>query len=226
MNKIEITPERFLTFPPIKPGIVHRHKKQLYKYSPASKNIITTIDKYKYEEVMKQVTSPTAMLYHQKRYFGYTMEYYKKLKRIREAIKSGRIKDINEYMLNLLTIIEKLNELNLIYYDIHDNNVLVDENGKPFLIDIDDIVTIPSIEDFYQQSQYLTEFILNVYLEEYKTLRVHISDKELRKILSQKVISYMENLTVIANPAPSLPYVLLDELKDKEKVLKLKNKNI
>ena len=154
------------------------------------------------------------------------IEYYKKLKRIREAIKSGRIKDINEYMLNLLTIIEKLNELNLIYYDIHDNNVLVDENGKPFLIDIDDIVTIPSIEDFYQQSQYLTEFILNVYLEEYKTLRVHISDKELRKILSQKVISYMENLTVIANPAPSLPYVLLDELKDKEKVLKLKNKNI
>ena len=225
MNIIEITPERFLTFPPVKPGVVHRHKKQLYKYSPASQNIITTIDKYKHEEVMKQVISPTAMLYHQKRYFGYTMEYYKKLKKIREALKSGRIKDLNEYLLNLFAILEKLNELKLIYCDIHDNNVLVDEKGKPFLIDIDDIVTIPSIEEFYQQSQYLTEFILNIYLEEYKTLRMRIGDKEVRSIFSEKAIAYMENLTVIANPIPELPYLLLEELKDEEKVLKLKSKN-
>ena len=106
------------------------------------------------------------------------------------------------------------------------SNILVDEKGKPFLIDIDDIVTIPSIEEFYQQSQYLTEFILNIYLEEYQTLRMRIGDKEIRRIFSEKAIAYMENLTVIANPIPNLPYILLDELKDEEKVLKLKKQII
>ena len=54
---------------------------------------------------------------------------------------------------------------------------------------------------------------------------MRIGDKEVRSIFSEKAIAYMENLTVIANPIPELPYLLLEELKDEEKVLKLKSKN-
>ena len=222
MNTIELSQERFLRFPSLKHGVVHIHNGNLYKYSPSSWGIVTTIEKYHHEEVFNHLSIPKAYFFNQKEYLGYVMEYYKKLKRIKEALKKGLIKDLNEYLFNLIVIVEKLNELNLIYWDFHDDNILVDEKGNPFIIDIDDIEIIPAVDEFYRQRRYLTEFILNMYFEDYRSFGVYLRNKELRNILSKKIITYMENLTTHAKPIPDLPYLLIEELKDDEKLQLIK----
>lgn len=226
MNKIEISIERFLRFPPLKPGIVHRHKNMVYKYSPNSLEIITAIENYRKEEVFKHMSTPKAYLFSKKTYFGYTMEYYKKLKKINSALNLGIIKDIEIYVLELLEIIEKLNSLNLCYWDFHNSNILSDEFGHPFIIDIDDMNYIPTHEDLHYQRQFLTEFLLNLYLEKNKDTISYYKEASIQKHFTSKTLRYLENLGNLGLDVPDLPYCIIEELSDKEKRDMIKSKII
>ena len=47
------------------------------------------------------------------------MEFNNKISLIKDAIYKGVIIDLNKFLLELLNIIEKLNSLNLCYWDFH-----------------------------------------------------------------------------------------------------------
>lgn len=226
MNKIEISIEQFLRFPSIKPGIVHRHKNMVYKYSPNSLEIVVAIEAYRKEEVLKHISIPKAYLFSKKTYFGYTMEYYKKLKNINSALDLGIIKDVEVYALELLEIIKKLNSLNLCYWDFHNSNILSDEFGHPFIIDIDDINYIPTHEDLHYQRQFLTEFLLNLYLKKAKNTIGYYKDESIQKYFTPNTLKYLDNLGNLGLDVPDLPYCIIEELTDKEKTDMIKSKII
>ena len=110
METIQISFDTFDKMKHLKTGIVHLHHKQVYKYSPETKDLITAIDSLKDQPVFQHIAIPTAYLYNKKEYFGYVMKYYKKLHQVEEAIKKGIIKDIEKYALELLSIIEESNK--------------------------------------------------------------------------------------------------------------------
>jgi len=217
MDKIQITLQEFNQMNRLKDGVVHYKRDKIYKHSPSTLKIVKTIDSLGNQPVFQNIATPTAYLYNKKRYFGYVMKYYKKLKQVQEAIEKGIIEDIEKYALELLSIIEKLNKLNLCYWDFHDENILVDEQGNPYILDIDDMDYMPSKEDLHNQREYLTEFLLTIYLNKYKSVHAFANTEAIQYAFSDKSLNYIYSLGNLGKPVPELPYIIIKELKDKEK---------
>ena len=226
MNKIEISYARFLSFPALKNGVIHRHNGKLYKRSPESWAIVTAIEKYQKDPEFKSISVPKAYLFDKKVYFGYVMEYYKNLNKIKKAMELGIINDLEKYALELLSIIEKLNDLNMCYWDFHRGNILADEKGQPFIIDIDDINYLPSFEELHYQRQFLTEFLLNLYFDNNKSVASYPKIPIVQKCFSPKALAYLNKLGNLGENVPELPYCIIEELKDKEKRDMIKSKII
>ncbi len=226
MDRIEINLDAFNKLKPIKKGIVHLHRNKLYKHSPDTLEIVTAIDSFRTNPVFQRIAAPTAYLYDKKQYFGYAMNYYRKLKQVDDAIKSGIIVDIEKFSLELISIIDELNKLNLCYWDIHYLNVLSDPKGHPFILDIDDIELIPSNEDLHDQRQYLTEFILSLYLGIDKSIHQLAREEVIQKYFKDKTLMYIDTLGDLKEPVPDLPYCIIEELHDQEKRDMIKSKII
>lgn len=222
METIEISKKQFLSLPVMKKGVVHINKHQLYKYSPDSINIIDEIDSKRHYRVMKHLSVPQAYLYYKKQYFGFSMKYYKKLKQIKDCLDRNIIKSLDNYIIELLKIIEELNSLNLIYWDFHERNILADANGNPFLVDIDSMSNLPTSEELHYQQEYFTEFLLNLYIEKRKSVVGYLKTPSFKHYFSDKSIKYFEDIINLGSQTPDLPYCILEDLKDKEKILELK----
>ncbi len=220
-----ITKERFLSFRPLKQDIVHVHQGEVYKRDNASKRVILKLDEHRGDPRFKQILIPDALLFEEKptelNYFGYKAKYYRRLRKVLEAAKKGQI-DLNQFFQELLLIIQALNQEGMLYWDFHDKNILV-KNGHPFIIDIDDICLNPDADDETHQREYLTEFILNTYLECCSTIIGFKSNKTIKDAFSQQFNDYL-NYTLYRSPEHILPYKILEELKDKDKVEYVKRK--
>ena len=217
MDRIKISMKKFNRMRPIKQGIVHYKNDKIYKHSPRTFDIVNAIDTLQDQEVFKYISVPTAYLYYKKKYFGYVMNYYKKLKQVEEAIKKGIIKDIEKYSLELLSIIEELNKLHLCYWDFHEENILSDEKGHPFILDIDDMEYLPSHEDLHNQREYLAEFLLCIYLNKRKSIHSFARETIIKQTFKDKTLMYIDSLGDLKEPVPELPYCIIEELQDIEK---------
>ena len=226
MERIDINMESFMKMKQLKPTVIHIYKNKIYKRSPESLPIIETIDSLRHQPVFKQIAIPEAYLYDKKTYFGYVMQYYKKLHDVEEAIKKGIIKDIEKYALELLSIIEELNKLNLCYWDFHYQNILSDKKGHPFILDIDDMEFFPSNEDLHSQREYLSEFLLCIYLNQRKSVLAFARQEAIQKYFSDKTLMYIDTLGDLKEEAPPLPYCIIEELHDEDKREMIKSKII
>lgn len=226
MEKIDINIGAFMKMKQIKPTVIHLHRNKIYKRSPESLPIIETIDSFRNQPVFKNTSLPEAYLYDKKGYFGYIMKYYKKLKQVDEALKKGIIKDIETFSLELLQIIDELNKLNLCYWDFHFENILSDSKGHPFILDLDDIDYFPSNEDLHNQREYLSEFLLCIYLEKRRSIHRFAREDVIQKYFSTKTLTYIDTLGDLGKTAPDLPYCIIEELRDKEKRDMIKSKII
>lgn len=226
MEKISINFDTFDKMKPLKKGIVHLHRNQVYKYSPETLEIVKAIESFQHKPVLKHLAVPKAYLYNQKIYFGYVMKYYKGLHNVEEAIKSGIIKDIEKYALELLRIVEELNKLSLFYWDFHSENILSDKKGHPFILDLDDIELIPTNEDLHNQREYLTEFLLCIYLNKRRSVHSFAREKIIQNTFKDSTLMYIDTLGDLKEPAPELPYCIIEELHDEEKRELIKSKII
>ena len=224
MDKIQINFDKFSKMKALKKDIVHLHRNKVYKHSPETLEIVTAIDSFRNNPVFQHVALPTAYLYNKKQYFGYIMKYYKKLHDVEEAIKKGIIKDIEKYALELLAIIEELNKLKLCYWDFHHENILSDEQGHPFILDFDDMDYFPSNEDLHNQREYLTEFLLCIYLGKRKSVHSFAREEAIQKYFKEKTLMYIDTLGDLKEPAPDLPYCIIEELHNEDKRDMIKSK--
>lgn len=224
METIHISIEEFNKMKKIKPDVVHLHRGQIYKRSPQSFDIIKAVDELRNEKPFRHIAVPSAYLYDKKRYFGYAMKYYKKLRQVEEAIAKGIIKDIEKYALELLGIIDELNKLKMCYWDLHFENILSDQKGHPFILDLDDIELLPSKEDLHNQREYLTEFLLILYLGKRKSVYSYARDLTIQKYFSEKTLMYLDTLGNLTEPVPDLPFCIIEELQDREKRDMIKSK--
>lgn len=224
MKKRQITIEEFLSYTPIKPGVVHIHQGLVYKHAPNSLEIANAINDAKADPVFKYITVPKSVLFLDDIYFGYTTKFQSNLHIVEDAEYLGIITDINEYIWKLIQIIEKLNKLNMCYWDFHRNNIYSDKDGVPFIIDIDDMVYNPTRVNQYHQVKYLTEYILNLLLEQEKTLSQFLRDPAIQKYMSIESMDYIESLIRRTGTVTNLPYKLIEELSNPYKRELIKSK--
>ena len=224
MQEIEITKKKFNRMKKIKKDAVHYRDNLIYKYSPESWPIMTTIEKFEKEPCFKHIATPKAYLMCEKQYFGYIMEYNKTISKINDAIQNGIITNLDVYILKLLEILENLNQIGIYYWDFHSENILSTQNGEPFILDIDGAEYLPDIEDLHNQREYLTEFLINLYLGTDNLFFIHKPKWSWigRKYLSRKSQDYIDILGNLSKPAPELPYCIIEDLKDKEKLSLIK----
>ncbi len=219
-----ITKERFLSFRPLKQDIVHVYRNQVYKYDDASKDIVLKLNEHRDDPEFKKILIPDTLLYEriseeELSYFGYKAKYYRRAKKVLQAVKSGKI-NIDTYFLELLQFIDLLNKNGILYWDFHDKNILV-LDGHPFILDIDDICLTADADDETCQREYLTEFILNMYFEQFRSIIGYKNDTAVRNAFSREFTDYLA-YTLYRSPEHILPYKILEELQDKDKVAYVK----
>ena len=224
MERIDINLDVFNKMKPLKKNVVHIHQNKLYKYSPESLNIVRTIDEFSSNPVFKSIAIPQAYLYDKQKYFGYIMKYYKKIYQVEQAIQNGLIKDIEKYALELLSIIEELNKLNLCYWDFHCGNILSNNKGHPFILDVDDMEYFPTNEDLHSQREYLSEFLLVIYLGKRKSIHSFAREDIIQKYFKNSTLEYLDTLGDLKEPVPRLPYCIIEELSDIDKRETIKSK--
>lgn len=222
MEEIQIDIDKFMSFQQIKPGIVHLHEGMIYKHSQGTEKLVTAIEKTKAHPVMKHITIPEAKLFIEDFYFGYAYQFKNKLRQVLDALYLGIIPNEESFVLELINIIEELNKLGFCYWDFHRNNIFSDEEGHPFLLDIDDIRTKTTGVNRYHQIKYLTEFILNIYLDTDKTLSQLMQQPFFRKYITENTITYIESLIKRNGNINELPFCIIEELSNpyKKELLK------
>ena len=82
----------------------------------------------------------------------------------------------------------------------------------------------PSNEDLHNQREYLTEFLLCIYLNQRKSVHAFARQEVIQKYFKDKTLMYIDSLGNLANQAPELPYCIIEELHDKEKRDMIKSK--
>ncbi len=224
MKKRQITIEEFLSYTPIKPGVVHIHQGLVYKHAPNSLEIANAINDAKADPVFKYITVPKSVLFLDDIYFGYTTKFQSNLHIVEDAEYLGIITDINEYIWKLIQIIEKLNKLNMCYWDFHRNNIYSDNKGNPFILDIDDIRVNPTDLHLYHQIKYLTEYLLNLYLGQEKTIIHFLKNDDFRAHISKGTIAYLESLIKRTGTTIEFPHKVIDELSNPYKRELIKSK--
>ena len=212
MKRIQLDIDEFMSFKQIKPGVVHLHNGMIYKHSHSSEKLVTALDMTKAHPVMKNITIPEAKLYIDNFYFGYAYQFNNKLRQVLDALFLGIIPNEETFILELINIIEELNKLGFCYWDFHKNNIFSDAEGHPFLLDIDDIRTQENNVNRYHQIKYLTEFILNIYLDTDKTLSQLMQQPAIRKYLKDSTIAYIESLIKRNGNINELPFCIIEEL--------------
>ena len=66
MQQIDIDLETFLSYPAIKPGIIHLNGTDIYKHSPLSQLVLKHIENNLDNVVFKNLSTQKAYLYYQK----------------------------------------------------------------------------------------------------------------------------------------------------------------
>ncbi len=224
METLYITKERFLSFSPIKQDIVHREGSLIYKHDTESKRVVERLDQHRNDPEFHKILIPEIILYEEHSndeytYFGYASQYYKNLRNVIEEIKKRRINP-SEYFKELLVFIEYLNERDLLYWDFHQDNIVV-KDKKPFILDIDDIAIGADNSDRANQREFLTEFILNTFLNCRKSVIGFKNDPTIKAYFTHESLDYM-SYTFECSDEHILPYCILEELSDEEKVAKIK----
>lgn len=212
MKHIHLDYDEFMSYNKIKPGIVHLHNGIIYKNSPGTNELVDIIEKTKTNPVMKHISLPTAKLFIEDCYFGYTYKFNNKLRQVIDAIFLGIIANEEQFILELIDIIEKFNQLGLCYWDFHKNNIFSDQEGHPYLLDIDDIRTEQTRLNRYLQIKYLTEFIIDTYLDTDKTLQQILREPIIKKTLKETTIKYIETLIRRNEQIVDLPFCVIEEL--------------
>lgn len=212
MQKIELDIDEFLSYKPIKPSVVHLHQGLVYKQSIDSKELTIALEKTKAYPVMQHISFPKYQLYIKDFYFGYAYKFNNKLHQILDAIFLGIIPNEETFIIELINIIEELNKLGFCYWDFHKNNIYSDPEGHPFLLDIDDIRLKQTSLNRYHQIKYLTEFILNIYLDTDKNLQQLLKEPAIRKYLKDSTIEYIESLVRRNGTTTELPFCIIEEL--------------
>lgn len=222
MRIINITEEEIAKTKVLKEDNVFLKGNFVYKRDSESEEIIKKIIELGNNPALDQLSKPLAILELQKQYYGYVMKYYKALQNVNDAIKNGTIKNLGDYFNELFMIVTKLNIIKLIYWDFHEGNILVDKNGKPFIIDLDDISDEDSDDNLLEQKEYLSEFLLGTYLGQYKGFPAYFRNNALRDILNSEANEYLEGIYNRDMSIKDMPFVVLTELEDQDKTNALK----
>lgn len=205
--------------------------KKFYKYSPDGLNNILLIDKNKEFLSSDLYSLPEELIFGKDGHLvSYLTKYLKNYRTIHDYLRLSFDFDKRFVADNVLKIVKELENIGLNFYDIHDQNFMIDDNGGFKVVDIDGVeVLIDDEQRMYTLNNYwdlvLEMFLFNKNLSNQFRLSLFCLFEELDTYFSEEFIEYMEGVfrddydTLSIDPAIYLP-----EFDDKEKVLELSSR--
>lgn len=200
---------------------IRKTKNFVYKYSPNSQEVALKIDRMIEETNASFIVRPLSFWYRQNNYMGYMYRYQEQLRLIQSLLKDKTFSK-TEFLNQIISCLAKLYDNELCYYDIHSGNILVDQNGKPFFLDIDGATSLEHKMYIAKQSERFVKFIFHLYssFSIYLTnngIEDLIYSKELDKIFQPHTVEYIKEALSGVGVNLTYPFSLIDELENKSK---------
>ena len=82
----------------------------------------------------------------------------------------------------------------------------------------------PNNEDLHNQRKYLSEFIIYLYFKKDLSTIKFARNEVIEHFFNKKALDYLEDIGNLSIPAPDLPYILLEEFQDEEKIRLIKRR--
>lgn len=113
-----------------------RVRNSLFKYSPDSKELLDIIYKSRKKLPYQNLALPVAYLYYLEKYVGYSMHNFKDFLTLNESLINHIIVDKTKIINKIISAVESLYQIGIIYYDLHHYNILIKDDMIK-LVDLD-----------------------------------------------------------------------------------------
>ena len=202
-----------------------RYFNKFFKYNPDGEEVMDIIAKNIDQLSLDLYAIPTDMLYSKDgNYVGLLFDYLKGYKTIFDKLREHEEFDKDEVARCVLKTVNEFDAIGLDYYDIHDENFMISDNGDIKVIDIDGAEKIvPGTNKLYTINN-LWDFLFEIYLFhfnpdfQYRLNRVWLFE-EADTYFSNEFLEYIDG--VIRDDRDVLtvsPSIYLPEFYDKEKI--------
>ena len=205
-----------------------RHFNKFFKYAPDSVCVIDRLNSDSDKLSLDLYSLPEELLYNSNgKFVAYYSKYLNGYRTLYELIKTHKEFDSHMVAINILKIVDELKSIGLNYFDLHDENFMIDKKGNFKVIDVDGCdfdlteysrtMTINNLWDLLFEI-YLFQF----YPEHPLRLSCVYSFPELDTYFSREFIDYID--CVIRDDRDILsvsPSIYLPEFEDVEKVKEL-----
>ena len=115
-----------------------RHMNKFFKYAPDSVSVVDRLSKNLDSFSLDLYSLPEELLYNSDgKFVAYYSKYLNGYRTLYELMKMGR--DIDGLMVakNVIKIVDELKSIGLNYFDLHDENFMIDKKGNFKVIDVD-----------------------------------------------------------------------------------------
>ena len=142
-----------------------RYFNKFFKYNPDGEEAMDIIAKNIDQLSLDLYAIPTDMLYSKDgNYVGLLFDYLKGYKTIFDKLREHEEFDKDEVARSVLKTLNEFDAIGLDYYDIHDENFMISDNGDIKVIDIDGAEKIvPGTNKLYTINN-LWDFLFEIYL--------------------------------------------------------------
>lgn len=205
-----------------------RYFNHFFKYDPDSLDILEQIIANESKLTQELYSLPTELLYNRNNeYIAYLTKLLKGYHTIYDYIKLQKSYDKDMVARNVATVVSEFENIGLNYYDIHDENFMIDEKGNFKVVDVDGADTLLTPQAKIDRINNFWDFIFEIYLFEFypeHPVRLNyvymFEDSDI--YFSKEFLEYIDG--VIRDDSCILtvePEIYLPEFSDKEKVNEL-----
>lgn len=202
-----------------------RYFNKFFKYDPESLDILERIIANESKLTQELYSLPIELLYNRKNeYIAYLTYLLKGYRTIYDYIRLQDSYDKDMVARNVATVVNEFESIGLNYYDIHDENFMIDDNGNFKVVDVDGADMILTPQAKIDRINNFWDFIFEMYLFEFYPehpvrLNYVYMFEESDTYLSREFLEYIDG--VIRDDSCILtvkPEIYLPEFYDKEKV--------
>lgn len=213
---------------------------EFYKLNcdPEAVSVIDRIIENKKLFSEKYLVIPNAYLYDQNGFNGVALDYLKDYLTVYDCISKSIDFDVYKIVNIVIDNILKLEDIDVLYYDLHLRNVMVKWNSEVKLIDLDGATIMTEYDDYLLSRNCMLEFVFQCYLkiiyddayykkysDDVRILKLLKKEIDLRAYFSKEFVEYFYWVTDNNMAANDIDFRgILREINDPEKMSSIRKR--
>lgn len=203
---------------------------KFYKYSPKSLELLALIDNNRHLLTEELYNIPEALLYNRKgEYLGFAAPLLYGYYTLAQHLQVRYPLDKDKISASLIQVLEELESIGIIYFDIHDQNIMIGMEEEVKLVDLDGAKITGSFRYkkhmLYNFWELMFEmYVLPSYDEIPSIIKIIRETGIFKEYFSKEFLEYITEVIFVRQDIRDVPLgTYLGELKDQEKMLRLRN---